>query len=98
MLDGTYVVEVNTPLGRKTGKITLTTQDERVFVDVDAPVLGKKRLEGHAQGDSFIVEGTWKLLVFGKIEYTVEGKLYGDDLALSVKTSKGSTEAVGIRI
>lgn len=98
MLDGTYVVEVNTPLGRKTGKIALETENERVFVSVDAPVLGKKRLEGRTQGDSFVVEGEWKLLLIGKIEYKVEGTLYGEDLALSIKTNKGSTQAVGIRI
>ena len=98
MLDGTYAFEVNTPLGSKTGKISLAQQGDRVKVAIDAPVLGKKTLEGTADGDSFAVEGVWKLLMFGKVEYSVKGTLYGDDLALDVHTSKGSTKAVGVRI
>ena len=98
MLDGMYVVEVDTLMGRELGQLFLKTEGDIVYMSVDAPVLGKQRFEGRAHGNTFVIEGAWKLLVLGKVEYRVNGTLYGDDLALDIKTSKGDTRAVGIRI
>ena len=98
MVDGTYAVEVKTPLGFKSGTISVATEGDQATVSIDAPVLGKKTLKGTASDDSFEVEGVWKLLMFGKVEYSVKGTVYGDDLALDIHTSKGSTKTVGVRI
>jgi len=99
MFDGTYAVEIDTSLGRKLGTLTFTPEGERLHIDVDAPVLGKKRAEGRLLSESsFIAEGTWKILVIGKVDFTIEGRLYGDDLALDVKTNEGNAQGVGIRL
>ena len=57
MIDGTYKFEVDVPFGRKSGTLTLRTEGEAAFADIDAPMIGKKHMEGRAQGDTFTAQG-----------------------------------------
>ena len=91
-------MRVGTPLGPVRGRIKLVTTGERLLVDLDAPVIGRRRLEGSAEGDSFNVKGAWWIFPFGRVEYVVEGAVNGDDIALTFKTNRGNTKAVGSRI
>ena len=39
MIDDTYSVEVDSPLGRKQGKVALRVDGSKVIADIDAPVM-----------------------------------------------------------
>lgn len=97
MIDGTYAIEVDTPAGRKSGRVTLATQGSAMTMDLDAPIIGKQHAEGSVDGDTFAAEGKLKMLLLGKMDYTLTGKVDGDAISASIHTSKGDFEAVGVR-
>lgn len=98
MIDGTYQVEIDAPLGRKTGLVVIRTDGSAAIADIDAPFIGKQRIEGRADGDSFTAEGTFKLKLVGKVSYALDGQVIGDELHISIDSSKGSFELTGARI
>jgi hypothetical protein len=98
MIDGTYRLEVNTPLGRKTTFVTLATQGDRIHAGVDAPIIGAQRATGKLVGDKFAIEGSLKVPLFGTIIYTVVGKVVGDTLLVIIETNKGDFEFTGVRV
>ena len=98
MIDGTYNVEVDSPLGRKQGKVALRVEGDKVLADIDAPVIGKKKVEGTREGESgFSAQGSFKVLLAGKVEYTLRGQVEGDELRATVDTNKGAFELTGSR-
>ena len=98
MIDGTYNFDIDTPLGRKPGTLTMRTEGSAVFADIDAPVIGKQHVEGQAEGDSFTAEGTFKLLLVGKVTYSLRGKVVNDDLSIEINSSKGDLILTGTRV
>ena len=98
MLDGNYVFTLDTALGRKEGTVSLSTDGSTVEASVDAPVIGKQHLTGTADGDSFAAEGSMKMLLMGKIDYTVNGKVEGDSLIMHIHTTNGDLNLEGTRI
>ena len=97
MIDGTYIIEMDTPLGHKSGKVDLRTEESAVFVSFQAPIIGKQRVEGRLAGDSFTIEGSFKSLLTGKVPYTLRGTVTGDDLRIHIDSSKGSFDVTGKR-
>ena len=61
MIDGTYSFEVEVPFGRKTGSVTLRTEGDVAYADIDAPIIGKQHMEGQVEGDTFTAQGSKKI-------------------------------------
>ena len=98
MIDGTYNIEFDTPLGRKKGTVVLRTEGEVVFADIDAPLLGQKSMQGHFEGDAFTAEGSGKIKLIGKVDFTLQGKVEGDSLHVDIKSNKGDYVLEGTRV
>jgi len=97
MVDGTYTIQIDTPFGRKPGTVVLRTKGDVVLADIDAPIIGKQSTQGKLAGDTFTAEGTFKLGLVGKIKYSLNGKVVGDDLTIDIDTSKGHFNLTGVR-
>ena len=97
MIDGTYNIEVDTPFGRKQGTVAIRTEGDVAIADIDAPVVGKQHVEGRAEGDRFTSEGEFKIKLVGKVTYSLQGEVVGDDLNISIDSSKGSFQLAGKR-
>ena len=99
MIDGTYEIQIDSPMGRKPGSIALRTDGDTAIGEIDAPVIGKQRVEGQLEGENgFRAQGTFKLLFVGKIEYTLHGEVDGDVLNIAIKSSKGDFDIAGNRV
>lgn len=98
MIDGTYAFEIDTLLGHKDGTIVLRTEGDAVFIDIDAPIIGKRHGEGRVEGNTFIAQGSGKIKLIGKVDYTVKGEVSGDDLHADIQTSKGDLVLEGTRV
>ena len=98
MIDGTYNIEFNTPLGRKNGTVVLRTEGDVVFADIDAPIIGKRHGEGRVDGNTFAAEGSEKIKLAGKINYNLKGEISGDDLYIDIQSNKGAFKLQGTRI
>ena len=97
MIDGTYKVYVNVLLGRKEGTVVLRTEGDILYADIDAPVVGKQQLEGHADGDTFTARGSKKIKLVGDIEYNLSGEVEGDNLRIHIDSNKGDIDLEGVR-
>lgn len=97
MIDGTYKINVDVPFGRKDGTIVLRTEGDAVIADINAPVVGEQHVEGHAEGDKFTAQGSGKIKLVGKVDYSLEGEVTGDKLLMQIKTNKGDLEIEGVR-
>lgn len=97
MLDGIYIIQINTLLGRKTGSVKLRTEGKTLFADIDAPVIGKQRLKGRADGDSFTARGTGQVSFVGQVEYDLKGRVSGDNLHIDIRSNKGAFKFEGVR-
>ena len=98
MVDGTYTAQIDAPLGKKEGKITIRTQGDVAFADIDAPVIGKQHLEGRADGDTCFFQGSEKVFLVGQIDYTMQGTVSGDSLHVDVQSNKGDFALEGTRV
>lgn len=98
MLDGTYAIEADSPLGRKSGTVTIVSNGDKVDFDLDVPIIGKQHAVGTASSDSFEVKGVVRVMLLGKVECEVSGSVQGDDLQATVHTKKGNLPIVGVRI
>ena len=97
MIDGTYNIEVDTPFGRKSGKVVLRSEGDTAIGEIDAPIVGKQHVEGRLEGDTFSTEGEFKIKLVGKVNYSLKGEVVGDDLRISIDSNKGSFELKGSR-
>ena len=98
MIDGTYKIMIDVPFGKKEGTVTLRTEGSAAFADVEAPVIGKQHLEGHADGDTFTAEGSGKIKLVGKVDFTLAGEVSGDDLRIDISSNKGELKIEGVRV
>lgn len=98
MLDGTYKIKVDVPFGRKDGTITLQTKGDTITADIDAPLVGKQQVEGRAEGDTFTAAGSGKIKLLGKIDFTLKGKVDGDNLHVDISSNKGDMALDGVRV
>ena len=98
MIDGTYRIKIDVPFGRKEGTVVLRTEGETAFADIDAPVVGKHRMEGRAKGDTFTAEGSGKIKLVGKVDFTLQGEVSGDNLRVDIHSNKGDFKLEGVRV
>lgn len=97
MIDGTYKIQVKVLLGTKEGTVVLRTEGTTVFADIDAPIVGQAQLEGTADGDTFAAEGSGKIKIVGKVDYTIKGEVAGDALHIDIHSNKGDYVLEGTR-
>ena len=98
MIDGTYNIKIDVPFGRKEGTIVLRTQGDTVFADIDAPLIGKAQVQGKSDGNTFTAEGSGKIKLVGKVDYTIKGEVSGDTLHLDIHSTKGDFKIEGMRV
>ena len=98
MIDGTYKIKFDVPFGRKDGTVVLSTEGDAVHADIDAPIVGKQHVEGRATGDSFTAQGSGKIKLVGKIDYTLRGEVSGDNLHIDIHSNKGDIKLDGTRV
>ena len=98
MIDGTYKLKVDVPFGRKEGTVVLRTEGDDVHAEIDAPIVGKQCGQGKVDGDEFVAKGSGKFKLVGTIDYTIRGKVSGDNLHIDVQSSKGEIKLDGVRV
>ena len=99
MIDGTYEFEIDTPMGRQSGRIGLRAEGDRAIADLDAPIIGKQHVEGQLEGDNgFSAQGSFSVFLMGTIDYTLSGSVDGDVLHASIKSSKADFDIDGHRV
>ena len=99
MVEGTYLLQVATPLGRKEGTAELTVNGNQLEACVDAPIIGTQEATGTLDGNRFVASGEIKVLLKGKIHYSLEGEV--DDTGILIAqlvTSKGDFTVFGARV
>lgn len=98
MIDGTYKIGVDVPFGRKDGTVALRTEGDVLYAEIDVPILGKRSGQGKVDGDTFTAQGSGKVKLLGTIEYTLEGKVTGDNLHIDIQSNKGGLVLDGVRV
>jgi len=98
MIDGTYLIEVDTPLGRKSGTAELTTQGDVLEAHVKAPIIGTQKATGTVDGNTFSAEGALKIPLKGELNYTIVGEVDGDIITAQFKSDKGNLTLIGARM
>ncbi len=98
MIDGTYAIKVDVPLGRKDGTVVLRTDGSVMTAQIDAPVVGKQQMQGRVDGNTFTAEGSTRVKLMGKIQYTLTGEVTGNDLRIDIQTNKGEVTLKGVRV
>lgn len=98
MLDGTYFMEMDTPLGHKKGTLGIRTEGEKAYAHIDAPLIGKKEFECQTEGDSFDFDGSFKVRLLGSITFKAHGTVEGDVIHMAIETNKGTVHLDGKRV
>ena len=68
------------------------------IADIDVPVIGKRRMKGHVEGDTFTAEGSGKIKLVGEVNFTLKGEVSGDNLHIHIDSNKGEFDFEGVRI
>ena len=98
MLDGTYKLAIDTPLGTKPGMVRLRVEGDKVKGAINAPVVGRQRFVGSLEGeDAFSAEGTLGLMFMGRIGYSLHGAVDGDSIRVTIESSRGDFNFDGVR-
>ena len=98
MIDGTYSISLDTPLGSKSGMVNLTTSGNQVVAQIDAPLIGKQKIVGTLKGtDGFTASGSMRMGLLGKLDYTAEGHVEGDTITCDISSKKGTITVSGKR-
>ena len=90
-VDGSYNVEIDTPMGKQTGKLILKTDGNTLSGSVEAEMGGLNEFSnGTVNGD----EVAWAMELnspMGKINLEYKGKVTGDDISGEVKAGDFGT-------
>lgn len=97
-MDGTYEVFADTPLGRKSGKLTLSTTAGALDARLKVAGFGEFSASGTCAGQTFSLEGSTRVMLVGKIGYRIDGIVEDGRLEAVCKTSKGDIVVTGQRV
>ena len=90
-IDGTYNVEVDSPMGKQASKLTLKTDGNALSGSMDVPMGGMKEFSGGTvNGD----EITWSMELdspMGKMNLEHKAKVTGDEISGEVKAGNFGT-------
>ena len=98
MIDGTYNLTIGTPLGTKSGTASLRTEGNKVYANIDAPIIGKQQAIATADGDTFTAAGSFKVMFAGTVDYTLKGEVADDNLNIVIDSNKGTFNITGVRV
>ncbi len=90
-IDGDYNVEIDTPMGKQTAKLTLKTDGNSLSGSVDSSMGGVAEFSGGTvNGD----EIAWAMTInspMGSIDLEYKGKVTGDEISGEVKAGNFGT-------
>lgn len=96
-VDGTYNVEIDTPMGKQESKLTLKTDGDKLSGSMESPMGSLEFSGGKVSGDAV----SWDMELegpMGKINLTYNLKVSGDDISGEVKAGDfGSSPLKGKR-
>jgi len=97
-VDGTYNVEIDTPMGKQESKLTLKTDGDALSGSMDSPMGTMEFSGGKVSGDDI----SWEMEIsspMGKINLEYNLKVSGDDITGEVKAGNfGSSPLKGKRM
>lgn len=96
MIDGTYSIQVDTPLGRKDGTLTLRTDGAALSGSLTLAGQSGDFSDGTADGDAFAVSGKQKIM-FMTLDYRITGRVDGDAITATADTNMGQMQMTGQR-
>lgn len=97
-IDGTYEIEVNTPVGKMKGKLILKTDGDSLSGAIETSMGNSDFSGGSVNGDEFSSIIDMKSPM-GKIQLETKGKVTGDAIAGEVKMGNfGTSEFSGKRL
>ena len=94
-IDGVYNIEVSSPMGKQTSKLTLKTSGD-TLTGIDESSFGAAELDGTVNGDEFKFEEEVSSPM-GKMKITGEGKVEGDKISGTMKSTFGAMPFEGTR-
>jgi hypothetical protein len=97
MIDGTYAIVMQTPMGLKKGRAILHQHGNRVSGRLALLDKSNTFENGTVNGNQYVFSGELKTAI-GKVAYTVEGSIEGDGLNAVAKTVKGNLVITGTSI
>lgn len=97
MIDGAYKLKIDAPLS-KGGLVVLRTEGDVAYADIDAPAIGKQRVNGRCEGNTFTAEGSKSVLLVGRIDYTLRAVVSGDNIHVDIQSNKGNFTLEGVRV
>lgn len=97
MVDGTYRLTLQTPIGTIPAKLMLVSQGESLSGSLEAMGHRQQFSGGKVQGDSCAFS-TAVATQFGRISLQVQAKVQGSRLQATAHTSVGVIRAVGEKI
>jgi hypothetical protein len=82
-IDGTYIIEIDTPLGKQKARVALKTEGNKLRGTAETP-MGNTDLTGAANGNDITCEMKIKSPIGNmKLEFT--GRISGDDITGQAK-------------
>ncbi len=97
MIDGTYNIYIDALLGQGRGKVTITTEGDTAIANISAPVIGRQRVRGKVQDDTFTAKGSRIVFPLGKLDFTIRCQVIGDDVQVDIKSNRGNFKFKGAR-
>lgn len=97
MLDGTYVGSVDTPMGKVSGKVKISTSGNTATGLLEVMGMKSEFTNGIVNGNTCTFKGNFKSML-GSIKYEVTGILEGNTLNITANTNKGKFTLQGKRM
>ena len=98
MVQGTYKVSADTPMGRKSGTLVLSGSDAALHAKLKVALLGTFEADGSAQGSAFSFSGTVKIPLVGSGSYQLDGIVEGDRLEAVCRAKGADIVVTGTRV
>ena len=96
-MDGTYVGSVDTPMGKISGKVKISTSENTATGMLEVMGIESDFTDGRVNGNICIFTGEFKSML-GSIQYEVIGNLEGDILHITANTNKGQFSLQGKKV
>ena len=96
MIDGTYQMQIQTPMGFVPVNVTLKTNGNKLSGILEGRGIKEKFENGIVNGNRLNFKGNFSTM-FGKIEYDVNGEVNGNILKVIANTNKGNIKLEGKR-
>lgn len=96
MIDGTYNVQVDTPLGPKSGTLTMHTDGGTLTGSLALGGQSGEFSDGTVDGTEFRISGKQRVLMM-PLDYQITGRVDGDTVSATAATNMGDMKLTGTR-